>query len=233
MEFVKKLLRTIYGCAKHTNHHEQVTNTDTQSFPAILFVQNIIQGEFSDDVLSIETAPQVLFFSDRPNRMAGHVSTDFLLDLWNKGEDSFKQNPPNAALSITHKEEIRNVVVELLPPSINKGRLNYPVKLISGELPSSFENASLFIDAFPTAVNSQVTDAVTQTNVRVLGDAPAVAMGNLFIATSQALSNAAHNATTSQQQTNITAQAATTQGVATLYSVDTASTGVASSKIYS
>lgn len=85
--------------------------------------------------------------------------------------------------------------------------------------------------AFPTAVNSQITDSVTQANTKVLGDAPAVAMGNLFQATAQALGNAAHNATTSQQQTNVTAQAATTMGVATLYSLDTASTGIATSKI--
>lgn len=85
--------------------------------------------------------------------------------------------------------------------------------------------------AFPTAVNSQITDSVTQANVKVLGDAPAMAMGNLFQATSQALSNAAHNATTAQQQAAVTAQAATTMGVATLYSVDTASTGKATSAI--
>ena len=86
--------------------------------------------------------------------------------------------------------------------------------------------------AFPTAVNSQITDSVTQANTKVLGDAPAVAMGNLYQATAQALANAAHNATSSQQQTNVTAQAATTQGVSTLYAIDTASTGVATSKIY-
>lgn len=85
--------------------------------------------------------------------------------------------------------------------------------------------------AFPTSVNDQVTDSVTQANVEVLGDAPAVAMGNLFQATSQALGNAAHNATTAQQQTNTMAQAATTMGVAVLYSLDTASTGIATKKI--
>ena len=85
--------------------------------------------------------------------------------------------------------------------------------------------------AFPTSVNDQITDSVTQANVQVLGDAPAVAMGNLYQATAQALSNAAHNATTSQQQTNITAQAATTMGVATLYAIDTASTGIATKDI--
>lgn len=86
--------------------------------------------------------------------------------------------------------------------------------------------------AFPTSVNSQITDSITQANTKVLGDAPAMAMGNLYQATAQALSNAAHNATTSQQQTNITAQAATTQGVATLYAIDTASTGVAVKEVF-
>jgi len=85
--------------------------------------------------------------------------------------------------------------------------------------------------SFPTAVNSQITDSITQVNTKVLGDAPATAMGNFMIATSQALSNAAHNATSTQQNSTVTAQAATTQGVSTLYSVDTASTGVATSEI--
>ncbi len=87
--------------------------------------------------------------------------------------------------------------------------------------------------AFPTAVNSQITDSVTQANVKVLGDAPAIAMGNLFQATAQALGNSAHNATSAQQQTAVAAQAATTMGVATLYALDTASTGKATSAILS
>ena len=85
--------------------------------------------------------------------------------------------------------------------------------------------------AFPTSVNNQITDSVTQANVKVLGDAPAMSMGNLFQATSQALANAAHNATSAQQQMGVTAQAATTMGVTTLYSIDTATTGMATKTI--
>lgn len=85
--------------------------------------------------------------------------------------------------------------------------------------------------AFPTAVNSQITDSVSQVNTKVLGDSPAIAMGNLFVATSQALSNAAHNATNNQQQSYVTMQASTTQGVSTLYAIDTASNGVATREI--
>jgi hypothetical protein len=86
--------------------------------------------------------------------------------------------------------------------------------------------------AFPTAVNSQITDSITQANTKVVGDSPAMAMGNLFIATSQALSNSAHNATANQQQVNVTSQASTTMGVTTLYSIDTASTAVGTARIF-
>jgi hypothetical protein len=85
--------------------------------------------------------------------------------------------------------------------------------------------------AYPTAVNSQITD-LAQPNTPVLGNAPAIAMGNLFLATSQALATAAHNATNSQQQQNANMQSTTTQGVSTLLGIDTASTGKATNQIY-
>jgi hypothetical protein len=86
--------------------------------------------------------------------------------------------------------------------------------------------------AFPTAVNDQVTDSVSQVNTSVLGDAPAIAMGNLFVATGQALSNAAHNATNNQQLSYVTMQASTTQSVATMLSIDTANSGIATARVF-
>jgi hypothetical protein len=85
--------------------------------------------------------------------------------------------------------------------------------------------------ATTTAVNDQITDSITQVNTKVLGDAPAMAMGNLFQSTSQGLSLAALNATNAQQQNNMTAQASTTMGVTTLYSIDTATSSVGTSDI--
>ncbi len=75
-------------------------------------------------------------------------------------------------------------------------------------------------------VNPQISDAVTQANVKVLCDAPAMALGNLYQATGQALSNSAHNSTTAQQNAGMVLQAASTQGVALLYGVDTATTAI-------
>ncbi|MEI9926892.1 MAG: RebB family R body protein [Sphingomonas sp.] len=86
--------------------------------------------------------------------------------------------------------------------------------------------------AFPTQLNSQITDSISQVNAKVLGDAPAMAMGNLYQAAAQALSNAAHNATNNQQQSYVTMQASTTQAVATLLSMDVASTGAVTTDIY-
>jgi hypothetical protein len=70
--------------------------------------------------------------------------------------------------------------------------------------------------ALPTPVNGQITDAVTQANVQVLGSSPAQALGALYQASALALANAAHNATNAQQQTAILAQAVTTRCVQSL-----------------
>jgi len=70
--------------------------------------------------------------------------------------------------------------------------------------------------AFPTSVNNQITDAVTQANVQVLGDAPALALAFLYQATAQAMANAAHNATAAQQNAQILAQAVTARCVVSL-----------------
>lgn len=60
-------------------------------------------------------------------------------------------------------------------------------------------------------VNAQITDAVTQTNVKVLGEAPAEAVGLAIQALAHAVGLAMENATQAQgglQQVNTTATAA-------------------------
>lgn len=71
------------------------------------------------------------------------------------------------------------------------------------------------------SVNPQTTDALTQTVVTVVGEAPTVALANYYLATSQALSNAAHTATDTLQNSVIIHQSATAQAVNSFYTVDT------------
>ena len=53
--------------------------------------------------------------------------------------------------------------------------------------------------ALPTTVNSQITDSVTQANVKTLGDSPALSLSNLYQVVSQSLGLAAQNAVFAQQ----------------------------------
>ncbi len=71
--------------------------------------------------------------------------------------------------------------------------------------------------AFPTAVNDQITDAVTQSNVKVTGEAPAIALGSLYQSMAHSMGLAFENAVNAQQQAAVLAQAATTQGVVQIY----------------
>ena len=81
--------------------------------------------------------------------------------------------------------------------------------------------------AEPTNVNGAITDAVTQANVKVLADSPAMSLSNLYQTVSQSLSLSVQNAVTMQQQSNIIHQATTTQGVNLLYTVGTAAVTMA------
>jgi len=65
-----------------------------------------------------------------------------------------------------------------------------------------------------TDLNSQITDSVTQTNVKVLAEASAMAMGSLYQLGAHSLSICIENSVAGQQQAAILAQAVTSQCVA-------------------
>lgn len=59
------------------------------------------------------------------------------------------------------------------------------------------------VDDVHPALDSQVVDSITTTNVTVLGDSPALAMGNLYTATAQSL-GVAYNASPSSVISSVT-----------------------------
>jgi len=85
--------------------------------------------------------------------------------------------------------------------------------------------------AFPTAVNSQITDAVTQTNVKVLAEAPAMAMGSIYQSMAHSTGILFENAVSAQQQQNTLTQASTNQGVMQIYSMGTMADAAATEKV--
>lgn len=85
--------------------------------------------------------------------------------------------------------------------------------------------------AFPTAVNDQITDAITQSNIKVIGEAPAFAMGSIYQAMAHSTGILFENAVAAQQQQNTLAQAAANQGVMQIYSLDTTAAAGATDKV--
>ena len=70
-------------------------------------------------------------------------------------------------------------------------------------------------------VQEQITDAVTQTNVKVVAEAPAMAMGSLYQTMAHSTGLMFENSVNSQNQQNMISQAATNQGILQIYSLDT------------
>ncbi|MCJ7932676.1 MAG: RebB family R body protein [Chryseobacterium sp.] len=80
-------------------------------------------------------------------------------------------------------------------------------------------------------VNEQITDAVTQSNVKVVAESPAMALSNVYQTAAHSTGIMFENAVNTQNQQNILGQAATTQGVIQIYSMDTVADAVSIAKI--
>jgi hypothetical protein len=116
-----------------------------------MFVQSA-QGISSDGgTLTLEgVTPSTLYFSDRPQRVTGHMATTDFVDLWGEGENSFATDPPNAVLSFLEPggEVPEDAVVVIREPQLEDGRLSYSIEVLDGAVPAAAGPVSLFIDPF-------------------------------------------------------------------------------------
>jgi hypothetical protein len=115
----------------------------------MLFVQDAKAMTFDGSRLTLkETNPNIIFFCDRPVRTAGHMTRDAFMKLVTEGENSFADNPPNAAVSIIDaKGEVTEVVVTLSKrPLVNGNDMVFPIKVLEGELPNAGETVIMFMD---------------------------------------------------------------------------------------
>ncbi len=134
-----------------------ITNKSVEAKPApetkeisdpvqLLFVQNSVTGSYDGKRLNLNGVGSTIFFSDRPERISGHVQNAEFIGHWDEGSDNFASNPPNATLSIFGEKGVNSVVIELTNPKLENNNLSYQVKVLQGELPSNFQESSLFID---------------------------------------------------------------------------------------
>jgi hypothetical protein len=114
-----------------------------------LYVQTAHAVTFKGDKMTLHgVSPNTLFFSDRPERIAGHGTTEEVVSDWAKGKDSFAKDPPNGTLSILESDddEIENIVVVLRNPQLKGSQLTYTIEVLDGKVPSHGGASALFID---------------------------------------------------------------------------------------
>ena len=120
--------------------------------PSLLFVQNGTGGTLSETTLTLtDVSSKTGWFSDRPYRESGQMSTEEFIALWDEGE-TFAEDPPNADFTCTVDSEVVNFVVELTSPSMPGDDLSYSVNAVGDPvLPQTTitceSDSHLFIDS--------------------------------------------------------------------------------------
>jgi hypothetical protein len=141
------LLAAASLCLAAVDYAGPQSNPPTKA-PDSLFVQTAKNVAFKDGALILQdVSPVTTFFSERPERIVGHVRNDLFLKQWSEGKNSFKKDPPNAALSVfREKARPTTALVVLSNPRLDGKNLIYEVRALKGTLPASGAETTLFID---------------------------------------------------------------------------------------
>jgi hypothetical protein len=116
-----------------------------------MFVQTAQSIQSAGGALTLRgITPSTLYFSDRPQRVVGHMSTADFVDLWGAGENSFETDPPNAVLSFLESgaDAPEDVTIVIKEPQLTNGDLSYTIDVLDGAVPANAGPATLFIDPF-------------------------------------------------------------------------------------
>jgi len=118
--------------ARTETYAEAVTaEANNAAFAKTLFVQHGTGGTLSGTTLTLtDVGSQTGWFTDRPYRKAGQIPTAKFLTLWDEGENSFADDPPNADFTCTVDGEVVNFVVELASPALVGDDLSYSVTAV-------------------------------------------------------------------------------------------------------
>jgi hypothetical protein len=117
-----------------------------------MFVQTASEAAVEGSVLTLhDVSRSTLYFSDRPKRVVGHVTSEMFVDLWDQGENSFAEDPPNAVLSFLEPgaDVPDDVVTVIKSPRMEGASLSYDIEVLEGEMPAHAKGGvTLFIDPF-------------------------------------------------------------------------------------
>ncbi len=132
------------------SHDPEVTAKHLEEIES-LFVQTAHGLASSDSTMTLKMlSPSTLYFADRPQRDVGHMSSEHFVSVWNEGENSFADDPPNAVLSYLDPANVfpEDTVVVLREPRFDGADLIYAIEILDGTLPTEAGPVALFIDPF-------------------------------------------------------------------------------------
>jgi hypothetical protein len=103
-----------------------------------------------DSVTFHDLSPATLFFSDRPQRIVGHMTAKQFVEAWSEGENSFAEDPPNAVISFLEDGDTapEDAIVVLKDPRLEGSTITYSIDMLEGSLPANAASCSVFIDPF-------------------------------------------------------------------------------------
>jgi hypothetical protein len=116
-----------------------------------MFVQTAQGITRMDGTLTLNgVTASTLYFSDRPQRVVGHMATTDFVDLWGEGDNSFESDPPNAVLSFLDPgaDVPQDAVIVIKAPELENGELSCSIDVLEGEVPDLAGPVTLFIDPF-------------------------------------------------------------------------------------
>src|SRR3954447_12213718 len=114
-----------------------------------MFVQLARSVTSDQSTLTLQdVSPSTLYFSDRPERVVGHMTTEQFIDQWSEGPNSFLEDPPNAVLAYvgTGDDIPSDAVVVLRDPVVSGSSLSYSIQVLDGTVPATSGAVTLFID---------------------------------------------------------------------------------------
>ena len=139
-------------------HTPAKVTTDAKQKTSFLFVlradTGVITKSDSGYTLTLKGVDdKVLYFSDRPVRKAGFITMTQFMGDWAAGSNSFKANPPNAAivhaaLKTNAKGIAQALPVELTHPLIATNGWSFQLKDLQGKISiGSYNGITVFVDS--------------------------------------------------------------------------------------
>ncbi|MES0863693.1 hypothetical protein ABLN87_15190 [Ruegeria sp. SCPT10] len=127
-----------------------VSAEDKPEPESYLIVQHAGSATMAGGTLTLKDADaNMVIFTDRPHRIAAAVPSADLLKAWVEGQDSFADDPPNAALVGQSEGKPVSIIVELTDPKQSDENISFSYTVLDGPDVQSLTDSYIVIDDSP------------------------------------------------------------------------------------